>query len=118
MRFESSAAELPLQETDEIERNTANLHPGTPRITTKPAPRLARRASSFSPQRPTPRPPDARKLDTMAHDDEQEQRALRSIEAITAGANIGDEAFQLANEFTDRHTGRMTAWLKRRLHRS
>ncbi|WP_156458778.1 hypothetical protein [Microbacterium sp. Leaf179] len=54
----------------------------------------------------------------MAHDDEQEQRALRSIEAITAGANIGDEAFQLANEFTDRHTGRMTAWLKRRLHRS
>ncbi|CAN3702496.1 MULTISPECIES: hypothetical protein [unclassified Microbacterium] len=54
----------------------------------------------------------------MAHDDEQEQRALRSIEAINAGANIGDEAFQLANEFTDRHTGRMTAWLKRRLHRS
>jgi hypothetical protein len=48
----------------------------------------------------------------MADDehDDQEQRALRSIEAI----NAGDEAFRLANEFTDRHTSRFTAWLKRR----
>ncbi|WP_279366553.1 hypothetical protein [Microbacterium testaceum] len=52
----------------------------------------------------------------MAHDehDDQEQRALRSIEAINAGADIGDEAFRLANEFTDRHTSRFAAWLKRR----
>lgn len=55
-------------------------------------------------------------MDTMADDerDDQERRALRSIEAINAGADIGDEAFQLANEFTDRHTSRFTAWLKRR----
>ncbi len=50
-------------------------------------------------------------------DDEQERRALRSIEAINAGADIGDEAFQLANEFTDRNTARATAWLKRRFGR-
>ncbi|WP_295843584.1 hypothetical protein [uncultured Microbacterium sp.] len=52
----------------------------------------------------------------MADDehDDQEQRALRSIEAINAGADIGDEAFRLANEFTDRHTSRFTAWLKSR----
>ncbi|MDT0118360.1 hypothetical protein Q9R20_15350 [Microbacterium sp. PRF11] len=50
-------------------------------------------------------------------DDEQERRALRSIEAINAGADIGEESFQLANEFTDRHTGRATAWLKRRFGR-
>ncbi|MEX8032777.1 hypothetical protein AB6V29_07085 [Microbacterium sp. 20-116] len=48
-----------------------------------------------------------------AHDD-QEQRALRAIEAINAGADIGDEASRLANEFTDRHTSRLTAWLKSR----
>jgi len=51
-----------------------------------------------------------------AHDD-QEQRALRAIEAITAGANIGDEAFRLANEFTDRQTSRLVAWLKRHRRR-
>ncbi len=49
--------------------------------------------------------------------DEQERRALRSIEAINAGADIGAEAFQLSNEFTDRHTDRMKAWVKRRLKR-
>jgi hypothetical protein len=57
-------------------------------------------------------------MDGMARDDdEQEQRALRSIEAINAGADIGAEAFQLSNEFTDRHTDRMKAWVKRRLNR-
>ncbi|OZD38597.1 hypothetical protein CH252_32190 [Rhodococcus sp. 06-1477-1B] len=59
-----------------------------------------------------PLPADARTLDTMDHEDEQEKRALRSIEAINAGADIGDEAFRLANEFTDRHTSRFTAWVK------
>jgi len=56
----------------------------------------------------------------MADDDERdepEQRALRSIEAIANGADIGDEALQLANEFTDRHTSRFGAWLKRRRRR-
>lgn len=74
------------------------------------------RASSFPPPSPALTPADARTLDTMADDehDDQEQRALRSIEAINAGADIGDEAFRLANEFTDRHTSRFTAWLKRR----
>ncbi|MCM3614791.1 hypothetical protein M3672_10130 [Microbacterium enclense] len=46
--------------------------------------------------------------------DEQERRALRSIEAINAGADVGAEALALSNEFTDRHTDRMTAWVKRR----
>lgn len=48
---------------------------------------------------------------------EQEQRALRSIQAINAGADIGSEAFDLSNEFTDRHTDRMKAWVKRRFNR-
>ncbi len=80
-------------------------------------PRITRgRASSFLLSLSVSTPSDARTLDTMADDkrDEQEQRALRSIEAIDAGADIGDEAFRLANEFTDRHTSRFTAWLKRR----
>lgn len=57
-------------------------------------------------------------MDGMARDDdEQERRALRSIEAINAGADIGAEAFQLSNEFTDRHTDRMKAWVKRHFNR-
>ncbi|MFN3950376.1 hypothetical protein [Microbacterium sp.] len=51
----------------------------------------------------------------MERDEEsQEQRALRSLRAIDEGADIGAEAFALANEFTDRHTGRFTGWLRRR----
>lgn len=57
-------------------------------------------------------------MEPMAHDDdEQERRALRSIEAIHAGADIGAEAFELSNEFTDRHTDRLKAWAKRRFTR-
>jgi len=51
------------------------------------------------------------------NDESPRQRALRSIKAMSDGANIPDEAFQLSNEFTDRHTARFTAWLKRRVRR-
>ncbi|MEW1708583.1 hypothetical protein AB0230_15240 [Microbacterium sp. NPDC089190] len=51
----------------------------------------------------------------MERDEESpEQRALRSIRAIDAGADIGAEALELSNAFTDRHTARIAAWVKRR----
>ncbi|WP_298876887.1 hypothetical protein [uncultured Microbacterium sp.] len=43
----------------------------------------------------------------------QEERALRSLRAIDGGADVGAEALALANEFTDRQTGRVTAWMRR-----
>ncbi|SDO32071.1 hypothetical protein SAMN04487848_0376 [Microbacterium sp. ru370.1] len=43
-----------------------------------------------------------------------EDRALRALRAIDDGADIGAEAFALSNEFTDRHTARLSAWLRRR----
>lgn len=43
----------------------------------------------------------------------QEERALRALRAIHEGADLTEEAMTLANEFTDRHTGRFTAWLRR-----
>ena len=45
--------------------------------------------------------------------DESEKRALEAIAAINAGANPAGEAFALSNEFTDRHTARFEAWLRR-----
>lgn len=54
-------------------------------------------------------------MNGMDRDEESpEQRALRSIRAIDGGADIGAEAFALSNEFTDRHTARLSAWLRRR----
>lgn len=54
-------------------------------------------------------------MDGMERDEESpEQRALRSIRAIDQGADIGAEALELSNAFTDRHTARIAAWLKRR----
>lgn len=51
----------------------------------------------------------------MERDEESpEQRALRSIRAIDQGADIGAEALELSNAFTDRHTARIAAWLRRR----
>jgi len=47
----------------------------------------------------------------------QEQRALRSIEAIGGGADIAAEALALSNEFTDRQTRRLRAWVKRLVRR-
>ena len=45
--------------------------------------------------------------------DENEKRALAAIAAINGGANPTGEAFALSNEFTDRQTARLTAWLRR-----
>ena len=44
----------------------------------------------------------------------QEERAVRSLQAIFGGADLTVEAMQLANEFTDRQSGRLTGWLRRR----
>ena len=44
---------------------------------------------------------------------EQEERALQAIRNIQAGANPTYEAYTLANEFTDSHTARFRAWLRR-----
>lgn len=42
------------------------------------------------------------------------ERALEAVKAINAGANPAYEAYVLANEFTDRHTARLWAWLTSR----
>ena len=43
----------------------------------------------------------------------QEERAVRSLQAIFGGADLTAESMQLANEFTDRQTGRMQRWVRR-----
>ena len=43
----------------------------------------------------------------------QEERAVRSLEAILSGADLTSESMQLANEFTDRQTGRFKSWMRR-----
>ena len=48
----------------------------------------------------------------MAEPESQEQRAQRAIEAIFSGADLNAEAMQLANEFTDRQTARLSAWVR------
>lgn len=53
----------------------------------------------------------------MTEEKTQQERALAAIAAINAGANPTHEAYVLANEFTDRHTGRFTAWLRRLIRR-
>jgi len=44
----------------------------------------------------------------------QEERAVRSLQAIFGGADLTVEAMQLANEFTDRQSGRFMGWVRRR----
>jgi hypothetical protein len=44
----------------------------------------------------------------------QEERAIRSLQAIFSGADLTAETTRLANEFTDRQSGRLTGWLKRK----
>ena len=44
----------------------------------------------------------------------QEQRAMRSLQAIFGGADLTAETLQLANEFTDRQTGRLKRWVQRK----
>ncbi|MCI9858011.1 hypothetical protein [Microbacterium proteolyticum] len=47
----------------------------------------------------------------------QEERALRAIANMQAGADISDEALRLSNEYTDRQTLRMKEWLARMARR-
>lgn len=48
---------------------------------------------------------------------EQEQRALAALASIHAGADLGEETLALSNEFTDRQTARVRAWLRTRFAR-
>ena len=48
-----------------------------------------------------------------AESDAQEERALQAIRNIQSGSNLTFEAYTLANEFTDSHTARFVAWLRR-----
>jgi hypothetical protein len=44
----------------------------------------------------------------------QEERAVRSLQAIYGGADLTAESMKLANEFTDRQTGRLKNWVRGR----
>jgi hypothetical protein len=44
----------------------------------------------------------------------QEERAMRTIRAISAGGDLAAETLQLSNEFTDRQVERMKRVLRRR----
>ena len=52
--------------------------------------------------------------DGKPHQETQEERATRSLQAIFGGADLTAQTMQLANEFTDRQTGRFSRWLHRR----
>ncbi len=43
----------------------------------------------------------------------QEERAMRALQAIWGGADLTEESMKLSNEYTDRHTARFTAWVRR-----
>ncbi|BFM23598.1 hypothetical protein [Microbacterium sp. che218] len=47
------------------------------------------------------------------NDATQEERALRAMANIHAGADITDEAMRLSNDYTDRQTRRVKAWFAR-----
>ena len=51
----------------------------------------------------------------MPDDDDatQEERALRALANIRAGADITDEAMRLSNDYTDRQMRRVKAWFAR-----
>lgn len=46
-------------------------------------------------------------------DETQEERALRAISNMQAGADIPAEALRLSNDYTDRQTRRVKEWLAR-----
>lgn len=48
---------------------------------------------------------------------EQEKRALEALASIHAGGDLGEETLALSNEFTDRQTARVRAWLRARFTR-
>lgn len=37
---------------------------------------------------------------------------MRALAAIQDGADLTEETMRLSNEFTDRHTARLTTWLR------
>jgi hypothetical protein len=43
----------------------------------------------------------------------QQERAIEAINAIFSGSDLTEESLRLANEFTDRQTARLSAWLRR-----
>jgi hypothetical protein len=61
-----------------------------------------------------PDPDGAPSPEDKPHLETQEERATRSLMAILGGADLTAETMQLANEFTDRQTGRFSRWLHRR----
>jgi len=50
---------------------------------------------------------------TSAEPETQEERAMRALQAIWGGADLTEEAMTLSNEYTDRHAGRLAAWVRR-----
>jgi hypothetical protein len=51
--------------------------------------------------------------DSSKRDQTQQERAMETINAIAAGADPSSEALRLANEFSDRQSARLAAWLRR-----
>ncbi|QJU52192.1 hypothetical protein SCB71_14000 [Herbiconiux sp. KACC 21604] len=49
----------------------------------------------------------------MRQADEQERRAHETLASIGRGGDLGAETLALSNEFTDRQTARLGAWLRR-----
>ena len=52
--------------------------------------------------------------DQPPRDETQEQRALRTIQAIFSGGDLGAETLQLSNEFTDAQVERLKRAVRRR----
>ena len=44
------------------------------------------------------------------HDETQEERAMRALQNIANGANATDEAMKLSNEYSDRHSSKLSGW--------
>lgn len=51
--------------------------------------------------------------DEAGRPETQEERAMRTLQSIWAGGDLTEETMKLANEFTDRHTGRFSDWFRR-----
>lgn len=45
---------------------------------------------------------------------DQEAEALHALEAIMNGGDLSAEALRLSNDFTDRQSGGLAAWFRRR----
>lgn len=62
---------------------------------------------------PADEPDTGEEADGAQRAETQEERALRAMQAIWGGADLGEETMKLSNEFTDRHTARFTGWIRR-----